>query len=234
MQPHLDNGAKKVVFSAPAKDESETFVYGVNHLEYKAETNVLSCASCTTNGLAPLVHIINQEFGIEEGFMTTIHSATATQKVVDSTNKKDWRKGRAVGNNIIPTTTGAAKAISKVIPSLKGKLTGMAFRVPTINVSVIDLTVKTVKETSVEEVIATIEKRADTDMKGIMGVSHVPKVSIDYTGETNSSVLDAKSCMGLGPKFYKLVAWYDNEYGYAKRLVDLAGHVSDVSGLGSK
>ena len=231
-QPHLDNGAKKVIFSAAAKDQTATFVYGVNHMDYKPELDVLSCASCTTNGLAPLAKIIEKEFGVQEAFMTTIHSATGSQKVVDGTSLKDWRRGRAAGSNIIPTTTGAAKALSKVIPELKGKVTATAFRVPTINVSVIDLTVRTIKETTLKTIVETVKGYAEGEMKGVMGVCDQPLVSSDFMSDSRSSILDVGASHEQGSQFFKLVAWYDNEYGYSRRLVDLAAHVGKISGFG--
>merc|ERR1719261_275717 len=225
---HVDAGVKKVIFSAPAKDDSLTVVMGVNAEDYKGQTDYVSCASCTTNGLAPLVKCINDKFGIEEGLMTTIHAMTATQAVVDSSSRKDWRGGRAASGNIIPSSTGAAKAVTKVIPSLQGKLTGMAFRVPTIDVSVVDLTAKLNKATTYEEICAHIKKMSEGDMKGFLGYSDEPLVSTDFEGDLRSSIFDADAGIMLNPEFVKLVAWYDNEYGYSGRVVDLMKHVAEV------
>merc|ERR1712232_1321143 len=224
----IDGGAKKVIYSAPAKDDSQTIVVGVNEGEYDGSEDFVSCASCTTNGLAPMVKAINDEFGIEEALMTTVHAMTATQAVVDSFSRKDWRGGRAASGNIIPSSTGAAKAVTKVIPSLVGKLTGMAFRVPTIDVSVVDLTYRLSKSTSYEEICAVIKKRADGDMKGFLGYSDEPLVSTDFEGDLRSSIFDAEAGIMLNPNFVKLVAWYDNEYGYSSRVVDLMKHVAAV------
>jgi len=220
-QPHLKNGAKMVLMSAPPKDETPMFVYGVNHEKLPKGLAIISNASCTTNGLAPLVKVIHEEFGVEEGLMTTVHSITATQLTVDGTSKKDWRGGRAAGHNIIPSSTGAAKAVTKVIPELKGKLTGMAFRVPVLNVSVVDLTVRTQKETSYEQICETIKRRSETDMKGILGFVKEDVVSSDFNHDERSSIFDAKAGIGLNSKFFKLVAWYDNEWGYARRMLDM-------------
>merc|ERR1719170_16197 len=227
-QSILDGGAKKVIYSAPAKDDSQTIVMGVNQEEYDGSENFISCASCTTNGLAPLVKAINDEFEIEEALMTTVHAMTATQAVVDSSSRKDWRGGRAASGNIIPSSTGAAKAVTKVIPELKGKLTGMAFRVPTIDVSVVDLTCRLAKETTYEEICDEIKKRAEGDMKGFLGYSDEPIVSTDYEGEIRSSVFDAGAGIMLNPRFVKVVAWYDNEWGYSGRVVDLMKHCAAV------
>merc|ERR1712127_894784 len=225
---HVDAGVKKVIFSAPAKDDSLTVVMGVNQEEYKGQTDYVSCASCTTNGLAPLVKCINDKFGIEEGLTTTIHAMTATQAVVDSSSRKDWRGGRAASGNIIPSSTGAAKAVAKVIPAVKGKLTGMAFRVPTIDVSVVDLTCKLAKETTYEEICAEIKKRAEGDMKGFIGYSDEPLVSTDFESWPISSTFDAEAGISLNPNFVKLVAWYDNEWGYSCRVKDLMVHMANV------
>merc|ERR1711982_80104 len=227
-QSILDGGAKKVIYSAPAKDDSQTIVMGVNQEEYDGSENFISCASCTTNGLAPMVKAINDAFGIEEALMTTVHAMTATQAVVDSSSRKDWRGGRAASGNIIPSSTGAAKAVTKVIPELKGKLTGMAFRVPTIDVSVVDLTCRLAKETTYEEICDEIKKRAEGDMKGFLGYSDEPLVSTDYEGEIRSSVFDAGAGIMLNPRFVKVVAWYDNEWGYSGRVVDLMKHCAAV------
>jgi glyceraldehyde 3-phosphate dehydrogenase len=227
-QSIIDGGAKKVIYSAPAKDDSLTVVMGVNQEMYDGSEDFVSCASCTTNGLAPMVKAIHDEFEIEEALMTTVHAMTATQAVVDSSSRKDWRGGRAASGNIIPSSTGAAKAVTKVIPSLVGKLTGMAFRVPTIDVSVVDLTARLKKSTTYEEICEAIKKRANGDMKGILGYSDEPLVSTDYEGDMRSSIFDADAGIMLNPNFVKLVAWYDNEYGYSARVVDLMKHVATV------
>jgi glyceraldehyde 3-phosphate dehydrogenase len=227
-QAILDGGAKKVIYSAPAKDDSQTIVMGVNQEEYDGSEDFISCASCTTNGLAPMVKAIHDEFGIEEALMTTIHAMTATQAVVDSSSRKDWRGGRAASGNIIPSSTGAAKAVTKVIPSLKGKLTGMAFRVPTIDVSVVDLTCKLSKETTYEEICAHVKAMSEGEMKGFLGYSDEPLVSTDYEGCYVSSTFDAEAGIMLNPSFVKLIAWYDNEWGYSARVVDLMKHVAAV------
>merc|ERR1711939_834350 len=227
-QSILDGGAKKVIYSAPAKDDSLTVVMGVNAEDYTGQADYVSCASCTTNGLAPLVKCINDKFGIEMALMTTVHAMTATQAVVDSSSRKDWRGGRAASGNIIPSSTGAAKAVTKVIPSLVGKLTGMAFRVPTIDVSVVDLTARLNKETTYEEICAHIKKMSEGDMKGFLGYSDEPLVSTDFEGDLRSSIFDADAGIMLNPEFVKLVAWYDNEYGYSGRIVDLMKHVAEV------
>jgi glyceraldehyde 3-phosphate dehydrogenase len=225
---HVDGGVKKVVFSAPAKDDSLTIVMGVNQDEYKGQTDYVSCASCTTNGLAPMVKAVHDAFEIEEGLMTTIHAMTATQAVVDSSSRKDWRGGRAASGNIIPSSTGAAKAVAKVIPDVKGKLTGMAFRVPTIDVSVVDLTCKLKKSTTYEEICAEIQKRANGDMKGFLGYTDEPLVSTDFESFATSSTFDAGAGIMLNPNFVKLVAWYDNEWGYSTRVKDLMVHMAKV------
>jgi glyceraldehyde 3-phosphate dehydrogenase len=225
---HVDAGVKKVIFSAPAKDDSLTVVMGVNQEEYKGQTDYVSCASCTTNGLAPLVKCINDKFGIEEGLMTTIHAMTATQAVVDSSSRKDWRGGRAASGNIIPSSTGAAKAVAKVIPQVKGKLTGMAFRVPTIDVSVVDLTCRLKTGASYEEICAEVKRRADGDMKGFLGYTDEAVVSTDFESWPISSTFDAEAGISLNPNFVKLVAWYDNEWGYSCRVKDLMVHMANV------
>jgi glyceraldehyde 3-phosphate dehydrogenase len=222
-KPHVDAGVKKVVFSAPAKDKSPTIVMGVNQKEYKSDMTYVSCASCTTNGLAPMVKAIHDKFGIEEALMTTVHAITSTQMTVDGSSKKDWRGGRAASANIIPSSTGAAKAVSEVIPSLKGKITGMAFRVPTVDVSVVDLTAKLAKDTTYEEICNEIKHRSETDMKGFLGYTDEPLVSSDFISSPISSTFDSKAGIMLNPRFVKLVAWYDNEYGYSNRVVDLMG-----------
>jgi glyceraldehyde 3-phosphate dehydrogenase len=227
-QSIIDGGAKKVIYSAPAKDDSLTVVMGVNAEAYDGSENFVSCASCTTNGLAPMVKAINDEFGIDMALMTTVHAMTATQAVVDSSSRKDWRGGRAASGNIIPSSTGAAKAVTKVIPELVGKLTGMAFRVPTIDVSVVDLTCKLSKETTYEDICAHIKSKAEGDMKPFLGYSDEPLVSTDFEGDIRSSIFDADAGIMLNPSFVKLIAWYDNEYGYSARVVDLMKHVAKV------
>jgi len=225
---HVDAGVKKVIFSAPAKDDSLTVVMGVNQEDYKGQTDYVSCASCTTNGLAPLVKCIDDKFGIEEGLMTTIHAMTATQAVVDSSSRKDWRGGRAASGNIIPSSTGAAKAVAKVIPQVKGKLTGMAFRVPTIDVSVVDLTCRLKTGASYEEICAEVKRRSEGDMKGFLGYTDEAVVSTDFESWPISSTFDAEAGISLNPNFVKLVAWYDNEWGYSCRVKDLMVHMANV------
>jgi len=225
---HVDAGVKKVIFSAPAKDDSLTVVMGVNQEDYKGQTDYVSCASCTTNGLAPLVKCINDKFGIEEGLMTTIHAMTATQAVVDSSSRKDWRGGRAASGNIIPSSTGAAKAVAKVIPQVKGKLTGMAFRVPTIDVSVVDLTCRLKTGATYEEICAEVKRRSEGDMKGFLGYTDEAVVSTDFESWPISSTFDAEAGISLNPNFVKLVAWYDNEWGYSCRVKDLMVHMANV------
>jgi glyceraldehyde 3-phosphate dehydrogenase len=227
-QAIIDGGAKKVIYSAPAKDDSQTIVMGVNQDEYDGSENFISCASCTTNGLAPMVKAVHDAFEIEEALMTTVHAMTATQAVVDSSSRKDWRGGRAASGNIIPSSTGAAKAVTKVIPALKGKLTGMAFRVPTIDVSVVDLTCRLKKSTTYEEICAVIKARSEGDMKGVLGYCDEPLVSTDFESDPRSSIFDADAGIMLNPNFVKLVAWYDNEWGYSCRVLDLMKHVAAV------
>jgi len=227
--PHITKGgAKKVILSAPAKDDTPTFVMGVNHKEYKSDMTIVSNASCTTNCLAPLAKVINDKYGILEGLMTTVHATTATQKTVDSPSSKDWRGGRAAAANIIPSSTGAARAVGLVIPALKGKLTGMAFRVPTINVSVVDLTVRLEKPASYEDIKATIRAASEGELKGILAYTEDAVVSSDFIGESCTSVFDAQAGISLNDNFVKLVSWYDNEWGYSSKLVDLAVHMSTV------
>jgi len=228
VQPHLKAGAKKIVFSAPAKDDSHTIVMGVNQETYKSDMTAVSCASCTTNGLAPVVKAIHDAFGIKRGLMTTVHAMTASQPTVDGASKKDWRGGRAASGNIIPSSTGAAKAVAKVIPSIKGKLTGMAFRVPTIDVSVVDLTCELEKSTSYEEICAEIKRRSEGDMKGFLGYTDESLVSTDFETCTISSTFDSKAGIMLDDTFVKVVAWYDNEWGYSCRVVDLIKHMAKV------
>ena len=226
-QAHLNAGAKKVVISAPSKD-APMFVMGVNEDKYDPSMNIVSNASCTTNCLAPLAKVINDNFGIKEGLMTTVHSITATQKTVDGASKKDWRGGRAAGGNIIPSSTGAAKAVGKVIPELSGKLTGMAFRVPTMDVSVVDLTCNLERPTTYEEICAVVKKASEGSMKGIVEYVDEDVVSSDFLTDSHTSIFDAKAGIMLTDTFVKLVAWYDNEWGYAHKLVDLAAHMAKV------
>src|SRR3984885_11639211 len=224
---HLAAGAKKVIISAPAKNEDITVVMGVNHEKYDpAKHNIISNASCTTNCLAPLVHVLLKEgFGIEEGLMTTVHAYTATQKTVDGPSKKDWKGGRSAAINIIPASTGAAKAVGLVCPEVKGKLTGMSFRVPTPAVSVVDLTVRTVKETSFKEICAAMKNASETYLKGILAYTEDEVVSTDFLHSPFSSIFDGGSGMGLNSRFFKLISWYDNEWGYSNRCVDLLKYI---------
>lgn len=226
-QKHIDAGAKKVVISAPSKD-APMFVMGVNHKELKADQKVISNASCTTNCLAPLAKIVDDNFGLIEGLMTTIHATTATQLTVDGPSKKDWRGGRSALINIIPSSTGAAKAVGKVIPSLNGKLTGMAFRVPTADVSVVDLTVRTEKAATYDEIKAVFKKAAEGDYKGIVSYTEEMVVSQDFVSNSYVCNFDAEAGIALNDNFFKLVAWYDNEYGYSAKLLELAVHASNV------
>ena len=224
---HIEGGAKKVVISAPSAD-APMFVMGVNHDKVTAADTIVSNASCTTNCLAPLAKVIHDNFGIVEGLMTTVHATTATQLTADGPSRKDWRGGRAASVNIIPSSTGAAKAVGKVIPSLNGKLTGMSFRVPTVDVSVVDLTVKLAKETTYDEIMAVLKKASENEMKGILGFTEDDVVSQDFVGDSRTSVVDAKAGIGLNSTFFKLVSWYDNEYGYSSKLIDLAVHISKI------
>ncbi|MEE1899375.1 type I glyceraldehyde-3-phosphate dehydrogenase [Flavobacterium rakeshii] len=226
-QAHLDGGAKKVVISAPSAD-APMFVMGVNHDKVTANDKIVSNASCTTNCLAPLAKVINDNFGIDEGLMTTIHATTATQLTVDGPSRKDFRGGRAALLNIIPASTGAAKAVGKVIPELNGKLTGMSMRVPTADVSVVDLTVKLKKETTYEEIMSVLKNASETDLKGILGFTEDDVVSQDFIGDSRTSIVDAKAGIGLNSTFFKLVSWYDNEYGYSSKLIDLSVHVASL------
>ncbi len=222
---HLEGGAKKVIVSAPGKN-MPMFVMGVNHTEYKPEMKVISNASCTTNCLAPLAKVINDNFGIEEGIMSTVHSVTATQLTVDGPSKKDWRGGRAASYNIIPSSTGAAKAVGEVIPSLKGKLTGMSFRVPTLNVSVVELTARLSKPTTYEEIVEVIKRASEKEMKGILGWTDEAVVSSDFIGDNRTSIFDVNAGIMISPTFVMLVSWYDNEWGYSNKTVDLACYIS--------
>ncbi len=224
---HLEGGAKKVVITAPSSD-APMFVMGVNNDKYDSSMKVVSNASCTTNCLAPLAKVVNDNFGLVEGLMTTVHSTTATQKTVDGPSLKDWRGGRAASGNIIPSSTGAAKAVGKVIPELNGKLTGMAFRVPTLDVSVVDLTCKLAKETTYDEIKAVMKKAAEGELKGILKYTEDAVVSSDFIGETCTSIFDASAGIMLTPTFVKLVSWYDNEMGYSNKVVDLICHMNKV------
>lgn len=224
---HLQAGAKKVVISSPS-DDIPMFVMGVNHENITANDTILSNASCTTNCLAPVAKILNDEFGIVEGLMTTVHAATASQLVVDGSSKKDFRGGRSALNNIIPASTGAAKAVAKVIPELDGKLTGMAFRIPTPNVSVVDLTVKLAKPTSYENIMQVFKNAAETNYKGIVGFTNDAVVSQDFVSDTRTAIIDADAGIALNDTFFKIVAWYDNEYGYSAKLLDLIVHVNSL------
>ncbi len=224
---HLNGGAKKVVITAPSND-APMFAFGVNEKSYTSDINILSNASCTTNCLAPLAKVIHDNFGIEEGLMTTVHSMTATQKTVDGPSQKDWRGGRTASGNIIPSSTGAAKAVGKVIPELNGKLTGLSLRIPTVDVSVVDLTVKLKKETTYDEIKSVIKKASEGSLKGILGYTDEDVVSTDFLSDNRSSIFDAKAGILLSPTFVKLIAWYDNEYGYSTRVVDLVSYIAKV------
>jgi len=224
-QAHIDAGAKKVIISAPSKD-APMFVMGVNNDKYDPSMTIVSNASCTTNCLAPLAKVIHDNFGIKEGLMTTVHSTTATQKTVDGASKKDWRGGRAAAANIIPSSTGAAKAVGKVIPELNGKLTGMAFRVPTVDVSVVDLTCTLEKAATYEEICAAVKKASENEFKGIIEYVDEDVVSSDFIHDSHTSIFDSKAGIQLTDNFVKLVAWYDNEWGYSNKLVDLAVYIS--------
>ena len=224
-EKHLSAGAKKVVMSAPSKDETPMFVMGVNDESYAGQA-IVSNASCTTNCLAPIAKVLNDNFGIKRGLMTTVHAATATQKTVDGPSKKDWRGGRGILENIIPSSTGAAKAVGKVIPELNGKLTGMAFRVPTSDVSVVDLTVELVKEASYDDVCKAMKAASEGELKGILGYTEDDVVSTDFLTDPRTSIFDSKAGIQLSPTFVKLVSWYDNEWGYSNKLVDLLVHIA--------
>jgi len=224
-QAHIAAGAKKVVQSAPCKDDTPMFVYGVNHTTYKGE-NIVSAASCTTNCLAPVAKVLNDTWGIKRGLMTTVHAATATQKTVDGPSAKDWRGGRGILENIIPSSTGAAKAVGVVIPELNKKLTGMAFRVPTSDVSVVDLTVELIKPATYEEICAAMKAASEGAMKGVLGYTSDDVVSTDFRGHTSPSIFDSKAGIALDPTFVKVVSWYDNEYGYTCNLMRLVRHIA--------
>jgi glyceraldehyde 3-phosphate dehydrogenase len=225
---HITAGAKRVVMSAPSKDDTPMFVMGVNHNKYAADMQFVSNASCTTNCLAPVTKVLHDNFGIIEGLMTTVHATTATQKTVDGPSKKDWRGGRAAAGNIIPSSTGAAKAVTKVIPELKGKLTGMSFRVPTLNVSVVDLTCRLEKAASYDDIKKAMKKASEGPLKGILGYTEDAVVSSDFNGDSRTSIFDAGAGISLNDNFVKVVAWYDNEWGYSCKLLDLIAHMNTV------
>jgi len=227
-QAHLDGGAKKVIYTGPSKDDTPMFVCGVNLDKYTKDMNFVSNASCTTNCLAPLAKVINDKFGIADGLMTTVHSTTATQLTVDGASKKDWRGGRAASMNIIPSSTGAAKAVGKVIPELNGKLTGMAFRVPTLNVSVVDLTVNLKTAAKYDAICAELKRASENELKGILGYTEEDVVSSDFNGCPLTSIFDAKAGIALTDTFVKLVSWYDNEWGYSNKVLDLIKHMHEV------
>lgn len=227
-QGHLDAGAKKVIMSAPSKDDTPMFVMGVNHATYTNDMDFVSNASCTTNCLAPITKVLHDNFGIVEGLMTTVHATTATQKTVDGPSKKDWRGGRGAGQNIIPSSTGAAKAVTKVIPDLKGKLTGMAFRVPTPNVSVVDLTCRLAKPATYAAICAAMKAASEGELKGILGYTEEQVVSTDFLGDARTSIFDAGAGIGLNDNFVKVIAWYDNEWGYSAKLVELIEYMDSV------
>lgn len=227
-QAHIDAGAKKVVQSAPSKDHTPMFVYGVNHNEYAGQA-IVSAASCTTNGLAPVAKVLNDNFGIKRGLMSTVHAATATQKTVDGPSMKDWRGGRGILENIIPSSTGAAKAVGKVLPELNGKLTGMAFRVPTSDVSVVDLTIELEKEASMDDICAAMKSASEEgDLAGVLGYTEEKVVSTDFRGDAHPSIFDATAGIALDSTFVKVVAWYDNEYGYTSNMMRVVRHVGNA------
>jgi glyceraldehyde 3-phosphate dehydrogenase len=227
-QGHIDAGAKRVVMSAPSKDDTPMFVIGVNHKTYKADMQFVSNASCTTNCLAPIAKVLNDKFGIVEGLMTTVHATTATQKTVDAPSSKDWRGGRGASQNIIPSSTGAAKAVGKVIPALNGKLTGMSFRIPTPNVSVVDLTCRLEKGASYEEICKAMKEASEGELKGILGYTEDAVVSTDFIGDTRASIFDAGAGISLNANFVKVVSWYDNEMGYSVKVLELIEHMATV------
>ncbi len=229
-QGHIDAGAKYVVMSAPSKDDTPMFVCGVNLDSYVKGTQFVSNASCTTNCLAPIAKVLNDKFGIVDGLMTTVHATTATQKTVDGPSMKDWRGGRAAAGNIIPSSTGAAKAVGKVIPALNGKLTGMAFRVPTLDVSVVDLTVNLEKAASYDEICAAMKAASENEFKGILGYTEDEVVSSDFLGDVRTSIFDKKAGIALTDKFVKVVSWYDNEIGYSNKVLDLVAYMKQVNG----
>ena len=226
---HLEAGAKKVVLSAPSKDKTPMFVMGVNHNEYTPNMNIVSNASCTTNCLAPIVEVLDRKFGVENGIMSTVHAATATQKIVDSPSMKDWRSGRGSIQNIIPASTGAAKAVGRVLPSMRGKLTGMAYRVPTANVSVVDLTVNLKSETSYKEICHIMKEESRSKRyNGILGYTDEDLVSTDFMTDSRISIFDSKAGIELNSKFFKVISWYDNEWGYSNKIIDLINHMENV------
>ncbi len=227
-EAHIKAGAKRVVLSAPSKDDTPMFVMGVNHTAYKADMSIVSNASCTTNCLAPIAKVLNDNWGILEGLMTTVHAVTATQKTVDAPSAKDWRGGRGAAQNIIPSSTGAAKAVGKVIPSLNGKLTGMAFRVPTPDVSVVDLTCRLAKPATYGEIKAAMKKASEGELKGILGYTEDAVVSTDFVGDSRTSIFDADAGIALSDTFVKVVSWYDNEMGYSHKVLDLILHMNTV------
>ena len=227
-QGHIDAGAKKVIFSAPSKDDTPMFVMGVNHTSYTNDMAFVSNASCTTNCLAPIAKVLNDKFGIVEGLMTTVHATTATQKTVDGPSAKDWRGGRGASQNIIPSSTGAAKAVGKVIPALNGKLTGMAFRVPTPNVSVVDLTARLEKPTTYAEICAVMKAASEGELKGILGYTEDQVVSTDFNGDARISIFDAGAGIQLSPNFVKVISWYDNEMGYSAKICDMIAYMDSV------
>ena len=227
-QKHIDAGAKKVVMSAPAKDDTPTFVMGVNHKQLKADQHIVSNASCTTNCLAPVAKVLNDKFGIEEGLMSTIHAVTATQKTVDGPSAKDWRGGRGAYQNIIPSSTGAAKAVGLVLPELKGKLTGMSFRVPVADVSVVDLTARLKTPATYEEIKKAMKDASEGELKGILGYTEDEVVSEDFKGDARTSIFDAKAGIALSNNFVKVVSWYDNEWGYSNKLIDLVQQIGKL------
>ena len=229
-QAHIEAGAKYVVMSAPSKDDTPMFVCGVNHDKYVKGTQFVSNASCTTNCLAPITKVLNDKFGVVEGLMTTVHSTTATQKTVDGPSMKDWRGGRAASGNIIPSSTGAAKAVGKVIPELNGKLTGMSMRVPTLDVSVVDLTVNLAKPTTNEEICNAMKEASEGELKGVLGYTEDAVVSSDFLGCPLTSIFDAKAGIQLTPTFVKVISWYDNEIGYSNKVLDLIAHMKQVNG----
>lgn len=227
-EAHIKAGAKRVIMSAPSKDDTPMFVYGVNHKTYTKDMSIVSNASCTTNCLAPITKVLHDNFGVVEGLMTTVHATTATQKTVDGVSAKDWRGGRAAAGNIIPSSTGAAKAVTKVIPELKGKLTGMAFRVPTLNVSVVDLTCRLEKATTYEEICKKMKEASEGELKGILGYTEDEVVSSDFITDPRTSIFDAKAGIMLNPNFVKVIAWYDNEWGYSNKLLDMIAYMDTV------
>ncbi|WP_298064729.1 type I glyceraldehyde-3-phosphate dehydrogenase [uncultured Rikenella sp.] len=226
-EKHIQAGAKRVVMSAPSKDDTPMFVMGVNNKEYKGQT-IVSNASCTTNCLAPIAKVLNDKFGMVDGLMTTVHSTTATQKTVDGPSMKDWRGGRAASGNIIPSSTGAAKAVGKVIPALNGKLTGMSLRVPTLDVSVVDLTCNLAKDVTYDEICKAMKEASEGELKGILGYTEDAVVSSDFLGDARTSIFDAKAGIQLTPRFVKVVSWYDNEWGYSNKVVELIQHMNTV------